>query len=93
MNECESNPCQNGGSCLDRFNMFVCECPPGYSGPVCDTNVRLLKFNPFISIQFCRLIKVNFIICSQRNYPSNVHFDLQLDLKIEALLISPLYRN
>lgn len=42
INECESNPCRNGGSCLDRFNMFVCECPPGYSGPICDTNVCLL---------------------------------------------------
>ncbi|XP_058473248.1 protein crumbs homolog 2a [Solea solea] len=35
--ECESNPCRNGASCLNRFNMFVCECPPDYSGHTCDT--------------------------------------------------------
>lgn len=43
IDECASNPCRHGGSCLDRFNMFVCECPPGYSGPTCDTNVCLLE--------------------------------------------------
>lgn len=39
IDECESNPCRNGGRCLDRFNMFLCECPSGFSGAICDTNV------------------------------------------------------
>lgn len=46
INECESNPCRNGGTCFDRFNMFVCECPPGYSGPICDMNVCLSHCSP-----------------------------------------------
>lgn len=48
IDECLSNPCRNGGSCLDRFNMFVCECPPGYSGPICDTNVCLLHVSSLV---------------------------------------------
>lgn len=48
IDECDSNPCRNGGSCLDQFNMFVCECLPGYSGPFCDTNVRLLHFSSLL---------------------------------------------
>lgn len=29
-NECASNPCQNGGSCLDIYNGFICQCPNGW---------------------------------------------------------------
>ncbi|XP_036385762.1 protein crumbs homolog 2a [Megalops cyprinoides] len=36
--ECESNPCQNGGTCLDRFNKFLCLCAPGFFGPNCETS-------------------------------------------------------
>lgn len=48
IDECQSNPCRNGGSCLDRFNMFVCECPPGYSGPTCDMNVCSLRVSSLV---------------------------------------------
>lgn len=30
--ECLPNPCQNGGSCLDRHNGFTCVCQAGYRG-------------------------------------------------------------
>lgn len=29
-NECASNPCQNGGSCLDIYNGFICQCTNGW---------------------------------------------------------------
>jgi len=34
--ECETSPCQNGGTCLDQINMFECECGTGWTGPTCD---------------------------------------------------------
>ncbi|ENN74287.1 hypothetical protein YQE_09259, partial [Dendroctonus ponderosae] len=33
VNECASNPCQNGGTCIDIFLGFVCQCPTGWEGP------------------------------------------------------------
>lgn len=39
VNNCESNPCQNGGSCFDNGTTFVCTCVAGFSGTMCETNV------------------------------------------------------
>ena len=38
MNECVSSPCQNGGECLDAANSFICQCKPGFVGPLCEIN-------------------------------------------------------
>jgi len=35
INECASNPCQNGAACTDGIDSFTCACPLGYSGLVC----------------------------------------------------------
>ena len=29
IDDCESNPCQHGGTCTDLVNGFSCDCPPG----------------------------------------------------------------
>ncbi|KAJ8316300.1 hypothetical protein KUTeg_006314 [Tegillarca granosa] len=34
--ECVSNPCQNGGQCIDNVNSFTCNCPSGYTGSFCE---------------------------------------------------------
>lgn len=31
-NECESNPCANGGACRDMTSGYVCTCREGFSG-------------------------------------------------------------
>lgn len=41
IDECKSNPCRNGATCLDRLNHFQCECAPGFSGKLCENNVSL----------------------------------------------------
>ncbi|XP_060567440.1 uncharacterized protein LOC132726185, partial [Ruditapes philippinarum] len=36
INECASNPCKNGATCVDRVNSYQCQCSPGYIGTNCD---------------------------------------------------------
>ena len=38
VNECNSNPCKNGGACVDEINSFSCKCSEGYSGYDCSTS-------------------------------------------------------
>ena len=40
INECESSPCQNSGTCVEGIGMFTCECP-GYEGDMCETGRKL----------------------------------------------------
>ncbi|KAG7527098.1 cubilin [Solea senegalensis] len=37
INECASNPCQNGGNCTDVTNGFTCTCTSQWTGPLCQT--------------------------------------------------------
>ncbi|XP_043837415.1 protein crumbs homolog 2 [Dromiciops gliroides] len=39
VNECESQPCLNGGTCEDLPNSFQCHCLAGYTGISCMVNV------------------------------------------------------
>jgi len=36
VNECLSNPCLNGGTCLDRFAYYFCSCTAGFAGTNCE---------------------------------------------------------
>ena len=36
INECTPNPCQNGGSCTDMVDGYVCSCAAGYTGTNCE---------------------------------------------------------
>lgn len=35
INECEREECENGGSCVNIFGSFLCNCTPGYVGQYC----------------------------------------------------------
>ncbi|XP_031795774.1 cubilin [Sarcophilus harrisii] len=37
---CSSNPCQNGGTCLNLLDSFFCLCPHNWKGPVCSADVN-----------------------------------------------------
>ena len=34
--ECNSNPCRNGGTCIDGANSYQCKCADGYAGANCE---------------------------------------------------------
>nr|XP_023417709.1 cubilin [Cavia porcellus] len=37
---CSSNPCQNGGTCLNLVDSFFCICPSHWEGPLCSADVN-----------------------------------------------------
>jgi len=38
--ECNSNPCQHGGTCVDQVNAFTCQCRHGFIGKVLPSYIR-----------------------------------------------------
>ncbi|KAF9421742.1 hypothetical protein HW555_002423 [Spodoptera exigua] len=38
--QCESNPCEHGGTCLNLANGYHCLCPPNWEGRDCDVDVN-----------------------------------------------------
>ncbi|MRA75949.1 VWA domain-containing protein, partial [Bacillus thuringiensis] len=36
-----SNPCHNGGTCIDGIDMYWCRCPPGFAGIHCENRCRV----------------------------------------------------
>lgn len=46
INDCISNPCRNGGTCIDGVNSFQCFCSDGWEGRLCDLNVNECRHNP-----------------------------------------------
>ncbi|KAB7506967.1 Protein jagged-2, partial [Armadillidium nasatum] len=40
INECESNPCQNGGTCVDQIDGFLCVCDLGWEGQLCNIEIN-----------------------------------------------------
>ena len=43
IDECGSNPCENGGTCSDGVNGYTCNCNPGYDGDTCNNGKIILK--------------------------------------------------
>ncbi|CAG9865049.1 unnamed protein product [Phyllotreta striolata] len=47
LNECESSPCQNSGTCINDFGSFHCVCPPNVTGTFCTNIIYTGSFATF----------------------------------------------
>ncbi|XP_072376666.1 protein jagged-2 [Diabrotica undecimpunctata] len=46
INDCKINPCENGGTCVDKVNAFQCICIEGWEGALCSINTDDCSPNP-----------------------------------------------
>lgn len=53
MNECHSNPCRNGATCIDGINRYTCKCVPGFTGAHCEINIDECASNPCANNGVC----------------------------------------
>lgn len=46
VDECQSEPCKNGGTCRDLPGSFVCFCPEGFVGIQCEEGRECAEQGP-----------------------------------------------
>ncbi|XP_072026056.1 uncharacterized protein [Amphiura filiformis] len=63
--ECISEPCQNGGQCLENDSGFTCKCRRGFTGKFCQTGLSRCGRNHF-QCKNGRCIKASDV-CDRRN--------------------------
>ncbi|XP_030591083.1 protein jagged-1a-like isoform X3 [Archocentrus centrarchus] len=54
INDCESSPCLNGGTCIDKVDQYQCICAEGWEGPSCQNNVDDCISEPCQNQGVCR---------------------------------------
>ena len=48
IDECTSNPCGFGGTCVDEVNGYSCQCADGFFGTFCDISKYYELFIDFV---------------------------------------------
>lgn len=60
--ECLSNPCQNGGTCLDKDNSYICNCPVGFNGTHCEYDIAVCNAGNLFKKQYIKyVLSLSFI--------------------------------
>uniref|UniRef100_A0A7N8XXP7 Delta-like protein n=1 Tax=Mastacembelus armatus TaxID=205130 RepID=A0A7N8XXP7_9TELE len=60
INDCESAPCLNGGTCIDKVSQYQCICAEGWDGPTCQNNVDDCSSAPCQNRGVCRDLVSDF---------------------------------
>ncbi|KAM9321314.1 coagulation factor X [Gastrophryne carolinensis] len=56
--QCETNPCQYGGSCKDAIGGFTCLCMSGFEGKRCETVIlKMCSLNNGGCDQYCKIVE------------------------------------
>ncbi len=59
VDECASNPCQNGAECVDGTNKYTCTCAAGYTGENCQTGKNFLLHKNYYNIVFFEVLELH----------------------------------
>ena len=61
---CNTNPCQNNAECKNdqSNNSFVCNCPDGFNGDLCENDINDCKENPCKNSGMC-IDRINSFVC------------------------------
>ncbi|KAM6941369.1 protein jagged-1a-like isoform 1-T1 [Lycodopsis pacificus] len=62
INDCESAPCLNGGTCIDKVSQYQCICADGWDRPTCQNNIDDCSAAPCQNRGVCRDL-VNDFYC------------------------------
>lgn len=54
VNECASDPCLHGGTCVDGINSYRCLCPPGWGGAHCQLDSDECSGSPCVNAHSCQ---------------------------------------
>ena len=46
IDDCDPNPCENGGNCTDEIDGYSCTCVQGYTSDDCSVNINDCDPNP-----------------------------------------------
>mgnify|MGYP001794441179 FL=1 len=63
IDDCSESLCQNGGTCIDQIDSYICLCVDGYEGPTCDMNTDDCSGNPCLNGGTCQN-EINGYQCS-----------------------------
>ena len=74
IDECTSNPCLHGGTCIDQVNKYLCNCPAGTEGDRCETS----KYSNFNQFDISRLFLPQPLIILPRKHASDTKLILQM---------------
>uniref|UniRef100_A0A671TWW3 Delta-like protein n=1 Tax=Sparus aurata TaxID=8175 RepID=A0A671TWW3_SPAAU len=66
INDCESNPCSNGGTCIDKVSVYQCICRDGWEGDHCEINIDDCSTSPCHNGGTCRDLVTDFF-CECKN--------------------------
>ncbi len=53
IDDCDDDPCQNGGTCVDDVAGYTCICGAGFAGATCATNIDDCAPNPCLNSGTC----------------------------------------
>ena len=59
INDCVSNPCLNGGECIDGINGYTCKCTPEFMGPNCNEDFDACGSNNCQNGGICQSVENN----------------------------------
>ncbi|XP_066454549.1 sushi, nidogen and EGF-like domain-containing protein 1 isoform X1 [Eleutherodactylus coqui] len=78
IDECQSQPCQNGAVCKDRVSHFLCDCQEGYSGKHCESDINECSSDPCKNGGTCQNLRGAYLCSCPEGYVG-AHCETELD--------------